>query len=422
MLDIMQQFIEKYYINPIIYDTGYNPINTITWFTIILISIFLALKLFSRIDVKIDDYFISAIAPYIVFGSILRVLEDTGTIQPPLNYLLISPIFYELILVITVLFIVFAKVFAPRLNIHDWRILFSGIGIVLTLFSIALLLSIQDIMHPGAFLMIFSFCGDIVPVSPLARMLDAFLITPGRIFVWMIFIGTAYQFVYQQYREERELKKLQKKLNNHIVICGYGMTGQAVVDELLNKKYDIEQLVVIDNNEEFIRYAADNNITAILGSASKENILKKAAIEKAQTIIITTGRDDTNVLIGLSAKNLNPDITIISRANEIENKKLVRQSGADHIITPSITGGRLMVLAIKNKLSAKLLDDLLTSRYGVDVNEREVTMEEIGKKPKDIQGIVVIEVTRGDTIYPASELDNITLEKRDWLVFIEKVI
>lgn len=264
--------------------------------------------------------------------------------------------------------------------------------------------------------------GDIVPVTPLARMLDAFLITPGRIFVWLIFIGTAYQFVYQQYREERELKKLQKKLNNHIIICGYGMTGQAVVDELLNKKYDIEQLVVIDNNEELIRYAADNNVAAILGSASKENILKKAVIEKAKTIIITTGRDDTNVLIGLSAKNLNPDITIISRVNEIENKKLLHQSGADHIITPSITGGRLMVLAIKNKLSTKLLDDLLTSRYGVDLNEREVTIEEIGKKPKEIPRIVVMEVNRGNTIYSASELDNIILEKGDWFVFIEKVI
>jgi len=264
--------------------------------------------------------------------------------------------------------------------------------------------------------------GDIVPVSPFARMLNAFLITPGKIFVWLIFIGTAFQFVYQQYIEERELKKLQKKLNNHIIICGYGMTGQAVVDELLSKKYDIEQLVVIDINEEFIRYAADNNITAILGNASKENILKKVVVEKAQNIIITTGRDDTNVLIGLSAKNLNPDITIISRVNEIENIKILRQSGADHIITPSITGGRLMVLALKNQLSAKLLDDLLTSGYGVDVNEREVTMEEIGKKPKDILRIVVIEVARGDTIYPASELDNITLEKGDWLVFIEKVV
>ena len=62
------------------------------------------------------------------------------------------------------------------------------------------------------------------------------------------------------------------------------------------------------------------------------------------------------------------------------------------------------------------------SLYGVDVNEREVTMEEIGKKPKDIRRIVVIEVNRGNTIYPATELDNIILEKGDWLVFIEEVI
>jgi len=60
--------------------------------------------------------------------------------------------------------------------------------------------------------------------------------------------------------------------------------------------------------------------------------------------------------------------------------------------------------------------------YGVDVNEREVTTEEIGKKPKEIQKIVVVEVNRGDKIYPASELDSITLEKGDWVVFIEKVI
>ncbi len=80
--------------------------------------------------------------------------------------------------------------------------------------------------------------------------------------------------------------------------------------------------MVIDNNEEFIRYAADNDITAILGSASKENILKKAAIEKAQTIIITTGRDDTNVLIGLSAKNLNPNITSYFKSERNREQKI----------------------------------------------------------------------------------------------------
>lgn len=262
--------------------------------------------------------------------------------------------------------------------------------------------------------------GDIVPVSPLARMLDTLLLTPGRIFVWLIFIGTAYQFVYQQYREEWELKKLHKRLNKHIIICGYGMTGQAVMDELLNKKYEREQILVIDSNEEFIKQAADAGITAIHGNASKETILKKAAIEKADTIIITTGRDDTNVLIGLTAKNLNPSITVIARANEIENIKLLHHSGADHIISPSITGGRLMVLAIKNRLSTELLDDLLTSKYGVDISEREITPEEIGKNPKELRGTVVVEVVREEQRYSAGELDEITLKKGDNIVFIEK--
>ncbi|MEA3294072.1 MAG: DUF63 family protein [Euryarchaeota archaeon] len=81
MFDIIQQFIEKYYTNPIIYDTGYNLINAITWFTIILLSIFLAMKFFSLIGVKIDDSFIIAVAPYIIFTSILRVLEDTVSVM-----------------------------------------------------------------------------------------------------------------------------------------------------------------------------------------------------------------------------------------------------------------------------------------------------------------------------------------------------
>lgn len=154
MLDIMQQFIEKYYINPIIYDTGYNPINTITWFTIILISIFLALKLFSRIDVKIDDYFIIAIAPYIVFGSILRVLEQTGTIQQPLEYLLLTPIVQEVTLLVTVFLVLLTKGIAPRLNIHNWQVLFGSIGIVLSMSNFALLLSVQEMVHSEIFLLV----------------------------------------------------------------------------------------------------------------------------------------------------------------------------------------------------------------------------------------------------------------------------
>lgn len=159
MLDTIQRAIEKNYIHPIIYDTGYSPFNKIVLLIIILFSLFLVLKFLSRIDVKVDNNLIIATVPYIIFGSTLKMLEKTGAISQPFNYLLISPIYYELTLVITTLFIVFAKVLAPRLNIHDWQVLFRGIGIFLTLFNIALLLITQGIMHTMAFLMVLSLGG-----------------------------------------------------------------------------------------------------------------------------------------------------------------------------------------------------------------------------------------------------------------------
>jgi len=154
MLDLITQFIEKYYINPIIYDTGYNLINTITWFAIFLISIFLVLKLFSLIDVKIDDSFIIAVAPYIIFGSTLRVLEDAGTFQPPLEYLLLTPLVYVVTLLITVFSVLLSKGIAPRLNIPNWHVLFGSFGIILSMSNFALLLSAWDMVHPEIFLWI----------------------------------------------------------------------------------------------------------------------------------------------------------------------------------------------------------------------------------------------------------------------------
>lgn len=162
MLENIQQFIEKYYINPIIYDTGYNPINTITWFTIILISIYVVLKLFSLIDINIDDTFIIALAPYIVFGSILRLFEDSGVIQPPLEYLLLTPIVYEVALLITVFFALFAKGISPRLNMPNWQALFGSMGIILSISCLVLLFSVCDVVHPEVFLWILGFGTAIV--------------------------------------------------------------------------------------------------------------------------------------------------------------------------------------------------------------------------------------------------------------------
>jgi len=154
MLDIIQQFIYKYYINPIIYDTGYNPVNTITWAIVLGLSIFWVLKVLDKVNVKIDDKFILAVVPYIIFGSSLRVIEDAGAIQAPLSYLLITPIIYGVIFAITVSLMMLTKLVSSGLQVRDWRVLFGGIGVVLVLFNFAVLLSVEDIVLPKIFLFI----------------------------------------------------------------------------------------------------------------------------------------------------------------------------------------------------------------------------------------------------------------------------
>jgi len=215
MLDIVQQFIEKYYINPIIYDTMYNPITAITWFTIILISIFLALKLFSLIGVKINESFIIAVTPYIIFTSILRVFEDTGTIQPPLKYLLLTPIFYEVTLFIIVFSVLLTKGIAQRLKIPDWHVLFVSMGIILSMASLALLLSVWDMGQPEIFLwiwglgtvlalIIYGICGffdfSLVTNRLNALIIWAHLLNSLSIYIWLDSIFHKATLFHQEYK------------------------------------------------------------------------------------------------------------------------------------------------------------------------------------------------------------------------------
>jgi len=117
----MWDFVYKYYVEPIIYDTGYNPVNTITWAIILGLSLLLIYKLLKRLNITIDDTFILSLIPYVVLGSMLRVVEDLGAVSPPLSYLLITPLIY---------FLIFALALLPlKLYKKDPK-LFAGVGIL----------------------------------------------------------------------------------------------------------------------------------------------------------------------------------------------------------------------------------------------------------------------------------------------------
>jgi uncharacterized membrane protein len=94
-------FIARYYIDPIVYNEGYNVVNTLTYAIILAISLFAILKLMALLKLKIDERLIMAIAPFIILGASLRNLEDVHLLSPPLSYMFITPLVYVLAFIIT---------------------------------------------------------------------------------------------------------------------------------------------------------------------------------------------------------------------------------------------------------------------------------------------------------------------------------
>jgi len=155
----LQDFINKYYIDPIIYDTGYNPANTITWAIILGISIFYVAKLLMKLNIKADWKFIKVIIPFIFAGSTLRVIQDYNKnvqlFDSPLQCLLITPLIYVLMFMITVVLLIIS-IKLQRLGIvNDWKTAFGAAGILWTLVNLGILLSLLQITNPAALIIIF---------------------------------------------------------------------------------------------------------------------------------------------------------------------------------------------------------------------------------------------------------------------------
>jgi voltage-gated potassium channel len=97
--------------------------------------------------------------------------------------------------------------------------------------------------------------GDIVPVTDRARMFDTFVVTPVRLFVWLIFLGTAYDFVLRRVWEKWRMRSLQRDLNGHVIVAGHGTSGTEAVVELLRRGKPHDAIVVIDPHADAVARA-----------------------------------------------------------------------------------------------------------------------------------------------------------------------
>ena len=160
MPEAIRQFLDTYYLHPIIYDTGYNPVNTLTWALLLGLSIFAVLKSLKKLGVEIDDKFIAAVVPYILAGASMRVIEDAELLQPPLKYMLITPLIYFLIFFCAV-FILFISLWTSRTN---YKLLFGGAGVIWFFTNMAILLWTEELIAPWVITAVTGIAGVITVV------------------------------------------------------------------------------------------------------------------------------------------------------------------------------------------------------------------------------------------------------------------
>ncbi|MDI6644725.1 MAG: 3H domain-containing protein [Methanobacteriaceae archaeon] len=182
--------------------------------------------------------------------------------------------------------------------------------------------------------------GDISPVTPLQKIFAITLVIGGVGLIAYVFTLTitVVTMAVEEITSGAKLKRLMSKTENHFVLCGYGRVGAAVFKELKKRN---QIAIIIEKNRSLVEKELweDSDVLAIPGDATDEGIMKDAGIKRARGVIITTGDDVDNLFITLTARELSPDIWIVSRASKSENIRRLYRSGADRVISPETSGG-----------------------------------------------------------------------------------
>ena len=221
--------------------------------------------------------------------------------------------------------------------------------------------------------------GDIAPVSDRSRLIEAVIVTPIRIAVLFIFVGTAYNFIIKRSWERWRMAQIQKNLTDHIVVLGFGISGFEAVAELIARGTDPGRIVVLDRDEGRLATAAGLGCNIMAADATRDATLMDVRIGNACAVLVSAGRDDTSILITLTARHLAPDVPISTVVRAADNEVLARQAGASTVINPVRFTGLLLAGSAHGTHVADYLTDLASIEGRVQLVERAVLPEEIGK-------------------------------------------
>lgn len=262
--------------------------------------------------------------------------------------------------------------------------------------------------------------GDITPFTAEARLINVLVITPLRVFFLIVLVGTTLSALTENSRQAFKIQRWRRRVRNHTVVIGYGTKGRTAVDAMLGDGIPPSEIVVVDTDPVVLEAAAGQGLVTVQGSATKSDVLRLAGVQHASAVIVAANRDDTAVLVTLSAREIAPKAKIVAAIRESENTHLLRQSGADSVVISSETAGRLLGIATTTPNVVEMIEDLLTPEAGFAITERDVDPSEVGGSPRHLKDIVLA-VVRDGRMWRVGSPEVDALEGDDKLLYIRLV-
>lgn len=244
--------------------------------------------------------------------------------------------------------------------------------------------------------------GELHPLSQVGRYFDVVVIIMGVGTVAYSFMAFTQLIVDGEAQRLLGRRRLDNKINamsNHYIVCGNGRIGSLISQELQKSG---KKFVIIDTKPEAIY--GQEAFPHLLGDATREDLLEKAGIKHAKGLIATASSDVTNVYITLIAKELNPSIFVLARAENDDSVRNLKRAGADKVISPYIIGGRHMANIILKPAVMDFIElatgegEFMIQMEGFKIQKNSAL---IGKSLKDSQirqniGLVIVAIKSPD--------------------------
>ncbi|MBW1825003.1 MAG: TrkA family potassium uptake protein [Deltaproteobacteria bacterium] len=180
------------------------------------------------------------------------------------------------------------------------------------------------------------------------------------------------------------MEKVVSKYRNHFIVCGAGRVGFYIAQELFATQ---RRQVLIDTNKDKIEgvLEAFSDLPFFVGDATDNSTLLKAGIEEAQGVFAATGDDNQNLVISLTARQLNPQVRAVARCREVGNSDKMKRAGANAVVSTMFIGGLRMASEMVRPEVVSFLDVMLRDKENnLRIEEIPVSPSLTGKRVSDL--------------------------------------